>query len=76
MNNLIIGEKLHLPTRDGKGTRHDRQPADHRDCQRIDAMDAYLNLMAENPHLQEKKFEKIFCYHVDETVKENGGTVN
>jgi hypothetical protein len=41
-----------------------------------DAMDAYLNLMAENPHLQEKKFEKIFCYDVDETVKENGGTVN
>jgi hypothetical protein len=37
-----------------------------------DAMDAYRNLLAENPQLQEKKFEKIFCYQVDELVKENG----
>lgn len=35
-----------------------------------DAMDAYSNLLAENPHLQEKRFEKIFCYQVDETVKD------
>jgi hypothetical protein len=38
-------------------------------------MDAYRNLLAENPHLQERKFEKIFCYQVDELVKENGKTI-
>jgi hypothetical protein len=37
-----------------------------------DAMDAYRNLLAENPQLQERKFEKVFCYQVDEPVKENG----
>ena len=41
-----------------------------------DAMDAYRNLLAENPHLQEKRFEKVFCYQVDEPVKENGKTIN
>jgi hypothetical protein len=41
-----------------------------------DAMDAYRNLLAENPHLQERKFEKVFCYQVDEPVKENGKTFN
>lgn len=30
-----------------------------------DAMNAYRNLLADNPHLQEKRFEKIFCYQVD-----------
>jgi hypothetical protein len=35
-------------------------------------MTAYRNLLVENPHLQEKRFEKIFCYQVDEPVKENG----
>ena len=40
-----------------------------------DAMDAYRNLLAENPHLQERKFEKIFCYQVDDPVKENGRTI-
>ena len=40
-----------------------------------DAMDAYRNLLSENPHLQERKFEKIFCYQVDEPVKENGKAV-
>lgn len=40
-----------------------------------DAMDAYRNLLAENPHLQVRKFEKIFCYQVDEPVKENGRTI-
>ena len=41
-----------------------------------DAMDAYYNLLAENPQLQERKFEKIFCYQVDEPVKENGKALN
>ena len=41
----------------------------------IDAMDAYRNLLAENPQLQEKRFEKIFCYQVEEPVKENGKTI-
>jgi len=41
-----------------------------------DAMDAYRNLLAENPQLQERKFEKIFCYQVDEPVKENGKALN
>lgn len=41
-----------------------------------DAMDAYRNLLAENPHLQERRFEKVFCYQVDEPVKENGKTIN
>ena len=36
-----------------------------------DAMDAYRNLLAENPQLQERRFEKIFCYQVDEPVKED-----
>jgi hypothetical protein len=40
-----------------------------------DAMDAYRNLLAENPQLQERRFEKIFCYQVDEPVKENGRTI-
>jgi hypothetical protein len=40
-----------------------------------DAMDAYRNLLAENPQLQEKKFEKVFCYQVDERVQENGKTI-
>lgn len=35
-----------------------------------DAMDAYRNLLAENPHLQEKRFEKVFCYQVEETIKQ------
>jgi len=35
-------------------------------------MTAYRNLLAENPQLQERKFEKIFYYQVDEPVKENG----
>jgi hypothetical protein len=30
-----------------------------------DAMHAYRNLIADNPHLQEKRFEKIFCYQID-----------
>lgn len=30
-----------------------------------DAMHAYRNLLSENPHLQEKKFERIFCYQTD-----------
>ena len=30
-----------------------------------DAMHAYRNLLTENPHLQEKGFERIFCYQVD-----------
>ena len=30
---------------------------------------AYRSLLADNPHLQEKRFEKIFCYQVDETTK-------
>lgn len=34
-------------------------------AQGSDAMDAYRNLLAENPHLQEKKFERIFCYQAD-----------
>ncbi len=37
-----------------------------------DAMDAYCSLLAENPQLAERKFEKVFCYQVDEPVKENG----
>lgn len=41
-----------------------------------DAMDAYRNLLAENPQLQERKFEKIFCYQVDEQMKENGKALN
>jgi hypothetical protein len=41
-----------------------------------DAMDAYRNLLAENPLLAERKFEKIFCYQVDEPVKENGRALN
>jgi hypothetical protein len=41
-----------------------------------DAMDAYRNLLAANPHLQERKFEKIFCYQVDEPVKEDQRSVN
>jgi hypothetical protein len=40
-----------------------------------DAMTAYRNLLAENPQLQERKFEKIFCYQVDEPVKENEKTI-
>jgi hypothetical protein len=40
-----------------------------------DAMHAYRNLLADNPQLQEKRFEKIFCYQVDEPVKENGRTI-
>jgi hypothetical protein len=40
-----------------------------------DAMNAYRNLLAENPQLQEKRFEKIFCYRVEEPVKENGKTI-
>jgi hypothetical protein len=40
-----------------------------------DAMDAYRNLLAENPQLQERRFDKIFCYQVDEPVKENGKTI-
>jgi len=40
-----------------------------------DAMNAYRNLLAENPQLQEKRFEKIFCYQVEEPVKENGKTI-
>ena len=36
------------------------------------AMDAYRNLLAENPLLRERKFEKIFCYQVDEPVREKG----
>ena len=28
------------------------------------------NLFADNPHLQEKRFEKIFCYQVDETMRQ------
>ena len=40
-----------------------------------DAMDAYRNLLAENPQLQERRFEKIFCYQVEEPVKENGKTI-
>ena len=31
-----------------------------------DAMTAYRSLLADNPHLQERSFEKIFCYQVDE----------
>ncbi|HSK66076.1 MAG TPA: hypothetical protein VK888_04045 [Anaerolineales bacterium] len=34
-----------------------------------DAMTAYRSLLADNPHLQEKRFEKIFCYQVDETMR-------
>lgn len=30
-----------------------------------DAMDAYRNLLAKNPHLREKRFERIFCYQAD-----------
>jgi len=41
-----------------------------------DAMDAYRNLLAENPQLQERRFEKIFCYQVEEPVKENGKALN
>ena len=41
-----------------------------------DAMDAYRNLLAENPKLAERRFEKIFCYQVDEPVKENGISIN
>ena len=41
-----------------------------------DAMNAYRNLLAENPQLQEKRFEKIFCYQVEEPVKENGKALN
>jgi hypothetical protein len=41
-----------------------------------DAMTAYRNLLADNPHLQEKNFEKIFCYQVEEPVKENGKTIS
>ncbi len=44
-------------------------------AQGTDAMDAYRNLLAENPQLQERKFEKIFCYQVDEPVKERGKTI-
>ena len=35
-----------------------------------DAMTAYRNLLNDNPRLQEKSFEKIFCYQVDETMKQ------
>ncbi len=45
-------------------------------AQGTDAMDAYRNLLAENPQLQERKFEKIFCYQVDELEKENGKAIN
>ena len=45
-------------------------------AQGTDAMDAYRNLLAENPQLQERKFEKIFCYQVEELVKERGKTLN
>ncbi len=41
-----------------------------------DAMTAYRNLLAENPQLAEKKFEKIFCYQVGEPVKENRKTIS
>jgi len=41
-----------------------------------DAMDAYRNLLAKNPHLQERKFEKIFCYQVDEPVREDRKILN
>lgn len=34
-----------------------------------DAITAYRNLLADNSHLQEKRFEKIFCYQVDETMR-------
>lgn len=34
-------------------------------AQGSDAMDAYRNLLTENPHLQEKSFERIFCYQVE-----------
>ncbi len=40
-----------------------------------DALDAYRNLLAENPPLAERKFEKVFCYQVDEPVKENAKTI-
>jgi hypothetical protein len=35
-----------------------------------DAMTAYRNLLANNPHLGEKPFEKVFCYQVDESTKQ------
>ncbi len=35
-----------------------------------DAMTAYRNLLADNPHLRERPFEKVFCYQVDETTKQ------
>ena len=41
-----------------------------------DAMTAYRNLLADNPHLQEKQFEKIFCYQVDETMKKTELRIN
>ena len=45
-------------------------------AQGTDAMNAYRNLLTENPQLQERKFEKVFCYQVDEPVKENGKRIN
>lgn len=41
-----------------------------------DAIHAYRNLLADNPHLQEKQFEKIFCYQVDEMEKQDRGILN
>jgi hypothetical protein len=41
-----------------------------------DAMDAYRNLLAETPQLAERKYEKVFCYQVDEPLKEKGKTLN
>jgi hypothetical protein len=34
-------------------------------AQGSDAMDAYRNLLSASPHLQEKRFERIFCYQAD-----------
>ena len=41
-----------------------------------DAITAYRSLLADNPHLQEKRFEKIFCYQVDETMRKLETVIN
>ena len=36
-----------------------------------DGNDAYRNLLAENPHLQETSFQRIFCYQLDKDYEIN-----
>ena len=42
----------------------------------VTAITAYRNLLADNPNLQEKSFEKIFCYQVDEAGRKVEVAIN